>query len=191
MGLSNKYTVVSNDLTSYEQSLVPLRNLSNFANVFLILVLLIGGIILVVLNIFNNRERKYEVGVLTAIGMKKTKVALQFITELFVVTFIAIIIGTAAGSAMSVPTANALLENQVTSIQNQNFGRPRNQMINQPGLGGFNRNTQVSYIENITASTDMTVVAKLIGIGILLTIISSCGAMVFILRYEPLKILSN
>ena len=54
---------------------MPLKNLSTFATYFLIVVLIIGAVILIVLNIFNIRERKYEVGVMTAIGMKKGKVA--------------------------------------------------------------------------------------------------------------------
>lgn len=48
------------------------------AGYFLIVILAIGAIVLIVLNIFNIRERKYEVGVLTAIGMKKSRVAISF-----------------------------------------------------------------------------------------------------------------
>ncbi|MBZ9606294.1 ABC transporter permease [Clostridium estertheticum] len=197
-GLSKDYTVTSKDVTNYEQSLVPLKNLNKFADIFLLLVFIIGGTILVVLNIFNIRERKYEVGVLTAIGMKKIKVAFQFVIELFLVTFIAIIIGTSIGAIASVPIANTLLESQVTSAQtqkatqNENFGRPV--MVQGGGssqIGNSKQNNDVSYIKNITAATDINVILQLIGIGILLTIISSCGAIIFILRYEPLKILSN
>jgi putative ABC transport system permease protein len=198
MGLSDNYTVSSQDATSYEQSLVPIKNLGEFADLFLILVLSIGGVILVVLNIFNIRERKYEVGVLTAIGMKKGKVALQFITELFIVTLIAIVLGTGVGAATSVPTANTLLKNQITaqeaqaSTQSQNFGRGgQGQFGMQNPTSSGSKSKVVNYIDNINASTDTNVLIKLIGIGIILTIISSCGSVIFILRYEPLKILSN
>ena len=198
LGLSKDYTVTSEDVTNYEQSLVPLKNLNKFADIFLLLVFLIGGTILVVLNIFNIRERKYEVGVLTAIGMKKIKVAFQFVIELFLVTFVAIIIGTSIGAIASVPIANTLLESQVTSAQtqqstqNENFGRPgMGQAGGSVQIRNSSKNNDVSYIKNITAATDIKVILQLIGIGILLTIISSCGATIFILRYEPLKILSN
>ena len=83
LGLSEAYTITSPDLTSFENSLKPLNTLSTAAGWFFLIVLAIGGIILIVLNIFNLRERKYEVGVLTAIGMKKHKVAIQFVYELF------------------------------------------------------------------------------------------------------------
>jgi len=192
MGLPTAYTVTSTDVTNYENSLLPLQNLNNFATIFLFLVLLIGGSILVVLNILSMRERKYEIGVLTAIGMKKKNVVIQFITEGFIVTILAILLGTGIGAVASVPITNALLSQQITSLQTKqstqqsNFGRGGGGGSGQPGQAA-----SVTYIQSISSATDITVVMELIGIGILLTVLSSCGAMVFILRYDPLNILSN
>ena len=93
LGLSDSYTVSSADLNSFENSMAPLETLSTTAGYFLWVILGIGVVILVVLNIFSVRERKYEIGVLTAMGMKKQKVAMQFLTEIFVVTLSAVIIG--------------------------------------------------------------------------------------------------
>ncbi len=202
LGLDDAYSISSSDLKNYENSLIPLENLSKFALYFLIVVLAIGVIILIVLNIFTIRDRKYEIGVLTAIGMKKRKVALQFIIELFIVTFSSILIGVAVGAAVSVPTTNALLETQISAQQEQqntianNFGRPNMpsdrgeepQMMQNAGMEPNGGNT---YIDQVSSATDWTVVLQLMGIGVLLTIVSSCAAMVFILRYDPLKILTN
>lgn len=80
LGLDSSYTVSSPDISAYENSLTPLNTLSTMAGYFLIVILLIGAIILVVLNIFNVRERKYEIGVLTAMGMKKGKVGTLTVT---------------------------------------------------------------------------------------------------------------
>lgn len=227
--LGEYYTVSSTDVSAYEQSLQPLENLSKYAGYFLAVILVIGGIILIVLNLFNIRERKYEIGVLAAIGMKKGKIAVQFIVELLCVTFAAIVIGTAAGAAVSVPVANRLLEQQVESTtqsqqeQMMNFGREAGGSGGQPGMSGEpgiqgtenqdnaqntenrdnaqntenqdgngqNPNQQSRYIDQISAATDMTVVLQLAGIGILLTILSGCVAVVSILRYDPLRILSS
>lgn len=195
--LGENYTVVSNDLTQYEQSLLPLENLSKYAGYFLVIILAIGGVILVVLNIFNIRERKYEIGVLAAIGMKKGKIAVQFILELLCVTFAVIIIGAGAGAVASVPITNRLLEQQIETTtsqeqeQSDNFGRTpgkQNQAM-EPGNG--TSQTTATYIDEINSATNLTVILQLIGIGLLLTIISGCVAIVFILRYDPLRILSN
>ena len=210
LGLADTYAISSSDVTSYEQSLQPLENLSKFATYFLIVVLLIGGVILIVLNIFNIRERKYEIGVLTAIGMKKRKVSLQFITELFVVTFTCIIIGAGIGAAVSVPITNSLLKSQVSSAeaavvsQTSSFGRGNANASGNSGMptnGGRNGNsmgapgaivtTATNYISEVSSATNVTVILQLMGIGIILTLVSSCAAVIFVLRYEPLKILTN
>ncbi|PJM78527.1 ABC transporter permease [Bifidobacterium scaligerum] len=128
-GLDDTYTVQSADVEQYESSLVPLDNLAKFALTLLIVVLVVGAVVLVVLNLFNIRERKYEVGVLTAIGVKKTKVAAQFVIELLIVTMCGIALGVAGGAVASVPVSNQLLASQVSaqeseaSSQQQQFGR--------------------------------------------------------------------
>ncbi|MFR4217420.1 MAG: FtsX-like permease family protein, partial [[Clostridium] innocuum] len=122
LGLSDDYTVSSSDVAAYEQSLVPLENLSTYAGYFLAVVLIIGGVILVVLNIYHIRERKYEIGVLAAIGMNKKKIALQFICEIFIVTLISIMLGCGIGAAGSVPLTNTLLQSQSAVSSTQETG---------------------------------------------------------------------
>ena len=181
----------------------------------MIVLLIIGGVILVVLNIFNIRERKYEIGVLTAMGMKKWKVAAQFICEILVVTMIAVVIGAGVGAVSSVPVTNALLEGQLQSQNkqqnqmDQNFGRPSD-------MGGFfgdmpsdmpsdipndvggEKNPfdnmfdgAANYITEVDSAMNLTVVFQMIGVGLLLTFIASAASVLFIMRYDPLKILTN
>jgi len=138
LGLSDEYTVSSSDLTMYEQSAQPLENLAKFAGYFLFVILLIGAIILIVLNIFATRERKYEIGVLTAIGMKKNQVAKLFLTEILVITLAGVLVGGSIGAVSSVPVTNALLSSQIEAQQEQmgrrdgNFGREFGGMEGQP-----------------------------------------------------------
>ncbi len=213
LGLDDNYTVTSSDVTAFEQSLVPLETLSTTAGYFLIVILLIGAVILVVLNIFNVRERKYEIGVLTAMGMKKGKVALQFVTEIFIVTLCAVIIGVCVGGMSAVPVTNALLENQTSaqSMQStqleQNFGRDNNVggMQTPPDMPsggalsdgkGFMGNipgaqAMTEYVKEVNSAMNLTVVLQMLLIAVALTLISGMVSMLFVMRYEPLKILSN
>jgi len=206
-GLSEYYTLSSSDISNYEAGLVPLQNLSRFAMTMLFIVLAIGGVILIVINVFNIRERKYEVGVLTAIGIKKGKVAMQFVTELLCVTLIAIVIGAGVGAAVSVPVSNNLLSVQIEQMQSQeanqetNFGRAPGGMAGgrQNIQGGRNsmmdiysgNRADVNYLDQINATVGFSILGQLIGIGIILTLISSLAAVVFVMRYEPLQILAN
>jgi putative ABC transport system permease protein len=142
---------------------------------------------------------------------------LQFLTEIFIVTLIAVIIGAVVGAVSSVPITNALLENQVSSQTSQtqqveeNFGRGG--MDSQPDMqnGGGDNNTPekpddsdsgsetekpdgngfTNYITQVNSATNLTVILQMAGICILLTLISGAVSMLFIMRYEPLKILAN
>lgn len=212
-GLSEDYTVSSGDISQYENSLLPLENLSEMAMYFLIVVFAIGGIILVVLNIFNVRERKYEVGVLTAIGMKKSKVSLQFVLETLIVTIAFVIIGGSIGAVSSVPVTNSLLASQIEAQQTQSesdgeaFGRDTNfdrgsmpggmSGGNMPSMPNFEdfaddfMGTATDYVQEVSTATDLGVLLQLLGIGVLLALVASAASVIFITRYDPLKILAN
>ena len=209
LGLDDSYAISSSDLTAFESSLAPLNTLSTMAGWFLIVILIIGGVILVVLNIFNVRERKYEVGVLTAMGMKKWKVAAQFMCEILVVTMLAVVIGAGIGAVSSVPVTNALLagqaesQNSMQNQMNQNFGRPSmggfpgGNMGDMPDIGGGKNPFEsmlggaADYITEVDSAMNLTVVFQMIGVGLLLTLIASAASVMFIMRYDPLKILAN
>ena len=218
LGLDESYTVSSSDIQAFENSLAPLETLGTMAGWFLLVILIIGGVILVVLNIFNVRERKYEVGVLTAMGMKKWKVAAQFLCEILVVTMLAVVIGAAIGAVSAVPVTNALLEGQVQNQSNQqsqvdqSFGRPGNMGGGFPGgmsgmpsdlpsnMGGGNPfgdmlggmfDDAANYITEVDSAMNLTVVLQMIGVGLLLTLVASAASVLFIMRYDPLKILAN
>ncbi len=214
LGLDDSYTVSSSDITAFESSLTPLETLSTMAGYFLIVILAIGAVILIVLNIFNVRERKYEIGVLTAMGMKKVKVAMQFLCEIFVVTLVAVIIGAGIGAACSVPVTNALLENQVSAsterdeMVEQNLGRgdsmgeapemPSGDVSEMSGgkggFGGMMDNViggAANYITEVNSAVNLTVLLQMAGIAVILTLVSGAVSMLFVMRYEPLKILAN
>lgn len=145
----------------------------------------------------NVRERKYEIGVLRTIGMKKSLVCSQFVVELLIVSIVALTLGTIGGSILSVPTANYLLENEIESaktaqneVQN-NFGRgPESNQ--EKGLfepKKMNGVMNIDQVTSINAVVDFKVVLQLFGIGILLTVVSSLSSMIMISRFSPLTIL--
>lgn len=206
MGLSDSYVVESMDLQNYENSLTPLNNLSDYANTFLIVILLVGGTILVVFNILRVKERKYEIGVLSAIGMNKKKISLQFISELGIITLMSLILSIGVGAAASVPVTNTLLANTSTSssdVMNAQMpgGGPGSNDSGSSSSSSSSsssttnkvakRGTSTNYIKSVSSATDMNVILELLGIGLVMVVVSGGIATLTILRYEPLKILSN
>lgn len=195
----NSYYSVTNNLEVVESATKSITNVKEFATTFLIITLIIGGVVLLVINMINIRERKYEIGVLRTIGMKKILVVIQFMTELLVVTIFGLLVGAGIGATCSVKVANNLLQteiNNATSDQEnikQNFGNPddSNQKNHNFDFNTMNGTINIETVDDINAVVDFKVLAQLLAIGIALTIISSVSASIAIARFQPLNILKE
>ena len=138
-GLAEYYTISDNvdTVTSATKSII---NVKTFATTFLIITLVIGAVVLLVINMINIRERKYEIGVLRTIGMKKLTVVSQFIVELLVVALIGLLLGAGLGSLSSVKIANNLLATEIKNAEDEqsniekNFGGPMGGMERPPEM---------------------------------------------------------
>ena len=229
-GLSEYYQV-SNNLETIENATKSINNVKTFATTFLIITLAIGAIVLIVINMINIRERKYEIGVLRTIGMKKRKVSLQFMIELLIVAVISLSIGAFIGSYASVPVSNKLLAEEINNSQSEyndirrNFGMNNppeveestvenkednktdevtenespTETINEEETKNeevkeerYNFNVaNVEEIDRIDAVVDFKVLGQLLGIGVILTLLSSLASMIAISRFSPLTILKE
>lgn len=194
LGLEDKYKVTSSDVAAYEAGLQPIENLKTFATTFLYITLIIGAVVLVVISVISIRDRKYEIGALAAMGLKKLKLSFMFMFEILTVTLIAILIGCVIGSAASVPLTNFLLESQVEQQETEDA---QNQM---PGANMNNNSMQtragdvegdVNYISKVGFSVDFMVILKMLLIGIGLSVVSGFTSILFILRYDPKQILAS
>ena len=151
--------------------------------------MIIGGSILILINTLIIRERKYEIGVLRTIGMKKSLVSLQFVSEIFIVAIISFILGTGIGSSLSVNVANSLLKDEISASTeandkiNENFG-------NRDNRRDF-KNNGVQKIDSINAIVDTRVIVSMMESLIILTITSSAVAIFSINRFKPLTILKE
>ena len=207
-GLSEYYTVTSN-VEEIESATESVDNVKVFATTFLIITLIIGGTVLVVINMINIRERKYEIGVLRTIGMKKSILSLQFMTELIIVAIAALVIGAGVGASLSVPVANNLLANEISNASSKyddiekNFGKGMTPPVEMPNDNSSSDGKEESFkgmnfgvatvnqVDSIDAVVDFTVLSKLFGIGLLLTLLSSLASMIAIARFSPLQILKE
>ena len=106
-GLPGDWSVYK-DEAGYHKMVKPIENLKDVSLTFLIIVLVFGAAIMILLSIIAIRERKYEIGVLRAMGLKKKKVALCLWVETIAVTCVCFAIGILAGTALANPVSNAL-----------------------------------------------------------------------------------
>ena len=201
MGL-NEYYQVSDNLNEIENATKSVSNVKTFATTFLIITLSIGAIVLIVINMINIRERKYEIGVLRTIGMKKRNVSLQFMSELLIIAIISLSIGAFIGSFASVKVSNKLLSEEINNSRSEyddisrNFGIKDSNEGSEPDkkITNAKYNFKVANVEKINkidAVVDFKVLGKLLGIGIALTLLSSLVSMIAISRFSPLTILKE
>lgn len=62
------------DESSLERMVEPVESLKSLSLTFLIIILILGAVIMLLLSVIAVRERKYEIGVLRAMDMKKKKI---------------------------------------------------------------------------------------------------------------------
>lgn len=188
------YFVGSSDIAAFKQGLKPLENLKAFATTFLYLTLAIGAIVLIIISVISIRDRKYEIGVLAAMGVKKLKLSMMFMLEVLIITLVSILIGVVIGSAVSVPVANGLLSDQVKQQEDKDSSQsdqPQEPASAEKPIYGEYNEDDVDYIVQVEFSVDLMVVLRMLLIGILLAVVSGFTSILFILRYDPKQILAN
>lgn len=197
-GLDETYIVETNEEIA-ETGVSSIKNVKSFAQTFLIITLIIGGIVLFILNMINIRERKYEIGVFRTIGISKFKLTMQFMVEILVVALMALTIGAGLGATMSKSVSNSLLSNEIenstTSAEEMrnNFGgdkggMPGKNMPNTKQMAGV---PAVQAYDSIDAVVNIKVLLELLAIGVSLVLVSSVASMISIQRFSPLTILKE
>lgn len=206
-GLSNYYSVTTNE-DEINQQLEPIQNIVSFSIQFLVVILIIGVVVLTIINFLNIRDRKYEIGVLRAIGMSKFKVTSQLILEIFFVAIISLIIGTTSGVLFAQPVTDTVLEQEISSYTENTMNTQNNfggQGFEKPSqdvsVGGKRPNGRSgekgstlsvsNYVDSLTVHISAVTILELLGISIILIVGSSVVACIFVNKYNPNAILQN
>lgn len=196
-GLNENYIVETNEERA-TSGLQSVENVKSFATTFLIITLIIGGVVLIILNMINIRERKYEIGVFRTIGVSKLKLTSQFVTELLMVAIVALIVGAGIGATMSKGVSNSLLSSEIENSTSQkediknNFGRgPSGSMPDFENRFHMNGSPNIQAYDSIDAVVNIEVIIELLAIGLTLVLLSSFASMVSIQRFSPLTILKE
>lgn len=145
--------------------------------------------------------------------MKKKQVARLFLAEILTVTLAGVIIGGIVGAATSVPVAKAMMnivnQQNLEKEMGQGFGRDFNEPIDMSeAIFGkdIDKGPQMpeglenmaetfgemgSFMTEISASVNLKVLFEIMIICLLLSLAAGMVSVVFIMRYEPLQILSD
>ena len=214
---TDSYSETSSD-EIYEQMLSPLNNISSIAQNIVILVAIAGAVILTLIIILSIRERRYEIGVLMSLGENRLKIIGPFFTELLMVTVISLVIDSFAGNFVGNALGNQLLSSststeqttqnagpgaggpgQDTKSSDSNADTNSNQKPSAPGNGGGRgmgnmvamATSSSQEIDDLDIKLTGTDVAKLGGIALLISFISTILASIGIIRMKPKDILTS
>lgn len=171
-GLPEVYNV-GTDIEGYNRIVAPVEGLSKISMTFMLVILTVGGIILLFITTMAIRERKYEIGVLRAMGMKKAKVAIMLIAEMVMITAVCLCAGLGIGNMLSQPVADTLIASQVEASE------PIGDMENSSAL------------TEIHVALSPEAIGQISAVALMLALLSSTAGVAFITRYEPMKILSE
>ena len=189
---------VTTDSANYDAVIKPVEGLKGISVTFVIIVLAFGSIILALLASIAIRERKYEIGVLRAMGMKKLKVLAGLWTETLAITAICVVLGLGVGVLVAQPVTNIMLEQQVAAAENTNNNAlPPGAVVVGSGPAGSGPMTSISGaprssvepLKNLDVSLNLLTILQIVGIALLLSSLSGVIATRKITKYEPIKIL--
>lgn len=181
---------VTTDEASYNKIVGPVEGLRSISLTFMLIVLAFGGAIIALLASIAIRERKYEVGVLRAMGMKKSQVALGLWSEMLIITGLCLVIGILAGTLVAQPVASALLDRQIaaaaSSAQSPFPGMGGAVTMIQGGAG---TGSTAQPLREISLALGVKTILQIIGVALLLASLAGLASISQITKYEPMKIL--
>ncbi|ULQ48952.1 ABC transporter permease [Liquorilactobacillus nagelii] len=180
---TSKFSLTTND-TLYQTMLTPLNNIKSFAQKIVWLVGLAGTIILTLIVILMVRERRYESGVLLALGERKGKIVLQFLVELLMVLVVSSVIAVGGGKYAGNLLSKQLVQQATTQTVSSNTKRLNNsqlgggnnsgmsQGMNNPGQFGGATSQNQQQTTNLKLSLSIKTIVEVIGFGLLIITIS-------------------
>jgi len=202
-GLDEKFDVTT-DKAGYEAIVKPVEGLKTVVFWFLVVVLALGAVILILLSTIAIRERKYEIGVLRAMGMKKFKVAFGLLSEVIIITLVCLILGLGTGIAAAQPVSDGLLKYQLEQIESKSDDNPTGYApINIGGgsrgatfggmrvIGGPGMESPAEALKEMDVSMSGFTLLLIIFVSLGLALCASSMSVIHVTRYEPIKILSD
>lgn len=184
----------ANDLV-YQQMVGPIENVASFSKNVVYLVAIAGAVILGLIVMLTIRERKYEMGVLLAIGEKRWKLMGQFIVEILIVAIISLSFASMAGNLVANQVGEQLLNQQLeqsaeSASNPESFRRPGMGMMG-GGMGPGFVQEQVDPIDDLEIAITSKDFGLLAIIGLIVSMIATIIPSLSILRLQPKMILTK
>ena len=149
-------------------------------------------VILSLLIVLFLKDRKQEIGILMALGEKKSKILLQLLSETFSISIVAMTAAVFAGSLISSGMSRQLLKTHLIQYQEESMAQGWDPNSSIPWqLEAFNPGEPT--VEEMMAAFDTSLNNETIllfyGIGLSSILLSASAPLTYIVRFNPKKIL--
>lgn len=186
----NTYALQTSD-EAYEASVSSLKNMEKFANIFLVVVIAAGAIILAFILILTLRSRFYEFGVFLSLGESKAAIIAQQLVEVGLIAVLAFMLSLGTGKMVANSISSMLTSTSTqTTVSASSSQKGPSGPGAQGGPGGMMHNAMTSPTnKQLDVSVSASVIGELAGVSCAICLLSIAVPSIYILRLSPRQIL--
>ena len=186
----NTYALQTSD-EAYEASVSSLKNMEKFANIFLVVVIAAGAIILALILILTLRSRFYEFGVFLSLGESKAAIIAQQLVEVGLIAVLAFMLSLGTGKMVANSISSMLTSTSTqTTVSASSSQKGPSGPGAQGGPGGMMQNAMTSPTnKQLDVSVSASVIGELAGVSAAICLLSIAVPSIYILRFSPRQIL--
>lgn len=175
----NTYTLDANDQV-YQMSIGSLKNMNKFASLFVMIVIVGGGIVMALALMLALRSRYHEYGILLSLGESKLRIVGQQLIEVGLVVAFAFMLSLGSGQFVGKKISN-MLASASSNTPAVTMKMPTNK----------NNNGQQPQqkTKDLDVSLSGEVIGEVTGVSVLIVVIAILLPSLAILRMSPRKIL--
>lgn len=186
-GLPEVYNV-NTDADSYYKMTQPMKGLQKIVGIMFFVTMLTGMLVLILFSVLQIFDRKYELGILRAIGMKKTTLIARMLMESGIICLMGIGLGIGIGYWSAPQISHAILEQQIDKAEKEYTESGTNYGEGVIELGGTQKES-VSAGNEIDICFSPGILCFIVASTIFLEVAASSVVIIYCMKKEPMKML--
>jgi len=177
----------------FEQLAGSIESLSSISSLMVIIVVIAGAAILSLITALTVNQRKNEIGILLSIGESKSRIIMQFITEVVAIAILAFTLSIFSGVQVGSLISEMTLSNIESSTSENMPGRMDNLNGNQNGeMSGPGQPVQFEVeTPDLEIGLNGLIIFEFFAAGLLISIVSVSIPALYVTRFNPKQILTN
>lgn len=187
-GLFEVYNV-NTDADTYYKIVEPIKGLKKIVEIMFVLIMAVGVLVLALFATLMVYDRKYEIGILRAVGMKKRVVISRIMLEYVIVSVAGMTAGIILGGIAAPKISDVIIKQQVDAAQKQYNSSYSNYGDNVIMMDGDVDEEIPDAFYELSVDISVGALAVIILSTLVLSMAANVGGIIFCIRKEPMKLL--